>query len=143
MKCHVCEGGHVYLTDRMGHIKEHIQCPHCKGTHEEPFNAQTELAELNRRVAALEQTADAKAAPPVNHAERKMRDLIGFLDRIITRHERKLSALEERESPPKPTLPERPEVIKYLGAPGSCMLSPGEAKELHRYILALEKGCGR
>ena len=61
MKCHVCNGEHTYLCDKDGTIRQWMKCPHCEGTGEEPFNAQAELAELNRRVAALEKS---KPTPP-------------------------------------------------------------------------------
>jgi hypothetical protein len=56
MKCHVCNGKHVYLANRAGDIKMSLPCPHCKGTRNEPFNAEVELAELKRKVEALEKS---------------------------------------------------------------------------------------
>jgi hypothetical protein len=130
MKCHVCEGGHVYLTDRMGHIKEHIQCLHCKGTGEEPFDAQTELAELKRRVEALEQH---KPLGVISEAR-------------VYDHAMDLSDPEVRATMTKPTLPERPGddlLTLALAGRGCSSVSMSEASAIYKYIVALEKECGK
>ena len=149
MKCHVCNGEHVYLAHRTGNIKMWVTCPHCKGTRKEPFDAQAELAELKRRVEALEQhkpfgvISDVKVTKRPVPAVRLMQESMQGIN--LNRSEREqitgyILALER-----KPTLPERPATIKYFAKPlpGSCLISPSEAKEIYSYVEALEKECGK